>query len=353
MGLPPATGALLVNLGTPDAPRTPQVRRYLREFLSDPHVIDINPIGRWLLVNLIIAPFRSPKSAAAYQKIWTDAGSPLLVNGRALAVQVRERLDGAPVELAMRYGNPSIASALARLRERGCRQVVVLPLYPQYADSTTESSIEKVRAEAARVWDEPRLRFVDPFYDDAAFIRAFAQVGRPVLTELEPDHVLFSFHGLPERHVRKTDATGAHCLARADCCAAIGPANARCYRAQCFATSRALAGMLDLPDDGWTVAFQSRLGRDEWIKPYATETIQALARAGTRRLAVFCPAFVADCLETVEEIGIRADEDFRAAGGEALRLVPSLNAEPAWADAVVAMLAGSGGPTATVPTEAE
>jgi ferrochelatase len=338
MGLSPETGVLLVNLGTPDAPQTPEVRRYLREFLGDPRVIDINPVGRWLLVNLIIAPFRSPKSAEAYQKVWTEDGSPLLVHGKALTSEVQARLKDVPVELAMRYGNPSVRSGLERLRERGCTRVIALPLYPQYADSTTESSIEKIREEAAKAWETPILTFVDPFYDDEAFVRAFATVGKPVLDELQPDHVLFSYHGLPERHVLKTDPTGSHCLASADCCQAIGDANARCYRAQCFATSRALARELGLEPDTWTVAFQSRLGRDEWIKPYTTQTVEALAQAGKKRLAVFCPAFVADCLETIEEIGMRAEEDFRAAGGEALRLVPSLNAEPAWADAVVDLI---------------
>ncbi len=332
------SGVLLVNLGTPEAPTTPAVRRYLREFLSDPRVIDIGPVGRWMLVNLIIAPFRSPKSAEAYAKIWTDAGSPLLVHSKALLERVRARLPEIPVELAMRYGTPSIATGLRELHESGVERVTVLPLYPQYADSTSGSSAQKVKEEAARLWARPLLRTIEPFYEHPAFIEAFAEVGSPVLAPFEPDHVLFSFHGLPERHVRATDPSGRHCLARPDCCDAISPPNRHCYRAHCFATGRALAARLDLGDDAWSVSFQSRLGRQEWIKPYTTQTIEKLAARGVKRLAVFCPAFVADCLETLEEIGLRAAADFEAAGGEQLRLVPSLNAEPAWVDAVVGMI---------------
>jgi ferrochelatase len=330
------TGLLLVNLGTPDAPRAPEVRRYLRQFLSDPRVLDIHPVGRAALLELVILPFRPSKSAHAYQKIWTERGSPLLFHGQDLAAAVAERLGAEwAVELGMRYQRPSLESALERLRARECDRVVVFPLYPQYSAASTGSSVEEVFRLAARRWVTPSLSIVEPFYQDAAFIGAFAAVGAPVLAEARADHVLFSFHGLPERHMIKSDASGEHCLRSANCCDSIQSVNRHCYRAQCFATARALAAKLGLPSEKWSVSFQSRLGRTPWIKPYTDQVLPELVKKGVKRVAVFCPAFVADCLETLEEIGIRAKADFTAAGGEALTLVPSLNATPAWADAVV------------------
>ena len=334
----PRVGVLLINVGTPDAPRPTEVRHYLREFLSDPRVLDINPVGRWLLLEAIILPARPRRSAEAYAKVWGEQGSPLLVHGRALRDAVAERMPEVPVALGMRYGAPSIGTALDELHAAGCDQLVVLPLYPQYASSSTGSSAEAVYREAGERWNTPFLTVVPPFYDDLRFVEAFAQVGQPVLDELRPDHVLMSFHGLPERHMRKSDPTGRHCLESADCCRTIVDANRNCYRAQCFATAQALAARLGLPQSQWSVSFQSRLGRDPWIKPYTDERLVTLAEQGVRRLAVFCPAFVADCLETLEEIGIRAEADFRAAGGERLVLVPSLNDHPAWVDAVVGLL---------------
>jgi protoporphyrin/coproporphyrin ferrochelatase len=332
------TGLLLCNLGTPDAPTPRAVRRYLRQFLSDPHVIDINPVGRWLLLNLIILPLRPRKSAEAYKKIWTEQGSPLLLHGQALAAAVRERLPGWAVELGMRYGQPSIAAAIEKLSMAGAERVVVFPLYPQNADSTTGSTTEEVRRLAGGAWSKDALIDIGAFYDHPVFIDAFAAVGRPVLETERPDHVLMSFHGLPERHLHKADPTGRHCLASAGCCERIGEANRDCYRAQCFATARALAARLGLAADAFSVSFQSRLGRTQWIRPYTDARIAELAAAGKRRLLVFCPAFVADCLETLEEIGIRAKAQFLAGGGERLTLVPSLNASAAWADAVVTMV---------------
>lgn len=336
-------GVLLVNLGTPDAPEAGAVRRYLREFLSDPRVLDINALSRWALLNLIILPLRPKKSAAAYKKVWTQDGSPLLVLSQALADRVAEALPEAKVLLAMRYGSPSIAQGMAAMREAGCDELIVLPLYPQYAASSTASTIDKVYAEAAREWKPPFITIVPPFFDDPRFIAAFAEVGRPVLKAHAPDHVLMSFHGLPQRHMIKSDPTaGQHCLAADDCCATVGPKNRNCYRAQSFATAHALADALSLPQDGYTVSFQSRLGRTPWIKPYTDEVLVQLAQRGVKRLAVFCPAFVADCLETLEEIAIRAKEDFVAAGGEALVLVPSLNDHPSWVAAVAALVRDAG-----------
>ncbi|MCH9684092.1 MAG: ferrochelatase [Deltaproteobacteria bacterium] len=330
-------GLLLVNLGTPDAPRAPEVRRYLRQFLNDPRVIDINPVGRWLLLNLIILPFRPAKSAEAYTKIWGERGSPLLMHGQDLRKAVAERMPTLEVELAMRYGNPDIAAALDRLHDAGCDHIVVLPLYPQYAASSTGSSVELVYREAAQRWNTPFITVVPPFYDDLRFIEAFAQVAQPVLDDLSPDHVLMSFHGLPERHMHKSDPSGAHCLKVDDCCSTIGPHNRNCYRAQCYATAHSLAGRLGIEADAWSVGFQSRLGRTPWIKPYTDEMLPKLVERGVHKLAVMCPAFVADCLETLEEIGMRAEEDFKAAGGKQLVLVPSLNSHPAWVDAVVGL----------------
>jgi ferrochelatase len=339
MTAPSPTGLLLLNLGTPDAPTTGAVRRYLAQFLSDPRVLDINPVGRWVLLHGVILRTRPRASAHAYGKVWDAArGSPLLYHGLDLAEAVRQRLgDGWRVELGMRYGNPSIAAALGRLRAAGVDRVVALPLFPQYASSSTGSALQELFEVASREVNVTPLEIAPPFYDDPGFIDAFAAVGRPVLDELRADHVLFSFHGLPERHVRASDTTGAHCLASPGCCDALVAANRHCYRAQCFATARALATSLGLPADGWTVGFQSRLGRTPWIQPYTDTLLDELPRKGVRRLAVYCPAFVADCLETLEEIGMRAAEQFRAAGGEQLVLVPSLNAAPAWADAVAAM----------------
>jgi len=328
-------GLLLVNLGTPDEPTPPAVRRYLRQFLSDPRVLDIHPVGRAALLNLVILPRRPAQSAEAYRKIWDPArGSPLLYHSQDLCRLVAERLGaGWKVELAMRYGSPSIESALDRLR--AVDSVVVLPLYPQYAASSTGSTLEEIYRLAAARWNAPSLAAVPPFYDQPAFISAFTAVGRPVLERERPDHVLFSFHGLPERHMRKSDESGHHCLSSPRCCDRVSGVNRNCYRAQCYATARALAGDLALEADRWSVSFQSRLGRTPWIRPYTDVVLPELAARGVKRLAVFCPAFVADCLETLEEIGIRARDQFRAAGGDDLFLVPSLNSSPAWVDVVV------------------
>ena len=332
-------GFLLINLGTPDAPESGPVRRYLREFLSDPRVIDINPVGRKLLLEAVILPTRPAKSAAAYRKVWTDQGSPLLVQSRALVEALRAALGPrVPVELGMRYGTPSIASALDALLAARADRIVVAPLYPQYSSAATGSSLEEVFRLAGRLQVVPNLSVLAPFFDHPGFIESFAKQGEPVLAGARPDHVLFSFHGLPERQVMRSDPTGAHCLQSAGCCDRMVDANRDCYRAQCFATARALATRLALPEGGFTVCFQSRLGRTPWVKPYTDLVIPELAARGVRRIAVFCPAFVADCLETLEEIGLRARDQFLALGGESLTLVPSLNASPEWVTTLAALL---------------
>jgi protoporphyrin/coproporphyrin ferrochelatase len=332
-------GVLLMNLGTPDAPETGAVRRYLHEFLSDPRVLDIPPVGRAALLYGAILPFRPRRSAEAYRKIWMPQGSPLLVHGNALRDRLEDSLGpGWAVELGMRYGKPSLGSAIEKLRARGVRELTVVPLYPQYASSSTGSSLERVYRLVGEAWNVEALRVLAPFYDRPAFLDAFADVGRPVLAGARPEHVLFSFHGLPERQVKKSDPTGAHCLARADCCDTRVPANRWCYRMQCFHTARELAQRLGLEVGTWTVTFQSRLGRTPWIKPYTDLVLPELAGKGVKRLAVFCPAFVADCLETLEEIGIRGRDQFLSAGGAALTLVPSLNAHPSWVRGLTRML---------------
>lgn len=335
-------GALLVNLGTPDAPTTPAVRRYLREFLSDPRVIDIAPIARALLLYAVILPFRPKKSAAAYRQVWTERGSPLLFHTQDLAAAVSTRLGPEwHVAMAMRYGNPGLHTALDSLQRAGVDRIVVLPLYPQYASSSTGSSLERLYTLAGAMTVTPPLQIVPDFYEHPGFLDAAAAIARPHLAEFRPDHVLMSFHGLPERQIRATDLGPPgprHCLETPDCCAAIVPANRSCYRAQCFATARLLAQRLELSPDATSVAFQSRLGRTPWIKPWTDEALVALAKRGVRRLAVMCPSFVADCLETLEEIGIRGDQTFRDAGGEALTLIPCVNSDPRWADTVAQML---------------
>ncbi len=307
------TGLLLLNLGTPDAPTTPAVRRYLREFLSDPRVIDLNAVGRALLLHLVILPFRPAKSAHAYRSIWDERrGSPLLFHSQDLATAAAAKLGPTwRVELAMRYGNPSIASALERLA--GVDRIVVLPLFPQYAASSTGTAVARVWELAARAWRVPAIDIIPEFFADDGFLAAWQASAAPALAAARPDHVVMSFHGLPQRHIDRGDP----------------------YREQCEATAKALAARLGVAD--YTLCFQSRLGRTPWIKPYPDKVIDELAASGKKRLAVLCPAFVADCLETLEEIGIRARDQFRAAGGEELVLIPSLNATPAWVDAVCAL----------------
>jgi ferrochelatase len=334
----PRTGLLLLQLGTPDAPRPREVRRYLREFLSDPRVLDIPAPLRKLLLETVILPFRPRASARAYASIWTPEGSPLLVHSRSFQAALAKRLgDGWLVELGMRYGTPAIAAAVERLATADLERIVLFPLFPQYASSSTGSALENALAELGARWNVPEIVSVPAFYDRPGFIEALANVANETLAKAPVDHVLLSYHGLPERHVRKSDPTGLHCLEREDCCDAIVAANRSCYRAQCAATTRSLAGALGLEADAHSMAFQSRLGRDPWIRPYTDLVLPELAARGVRRLAVLCPSFVADCLETVEEIGIRGREQWEQVGGESLTLVPCLNAAPAWVDAAAGL----------------
>ncbi|HWZ16223.1 MAG TPA: ferrochelatase [Mucilaginibacter sp.] len=332
-------GVLLVNLGTPDSPETKDVRRYLNEFLMDPRVIDINPVSRALLVRGIIAPFRSPKSAKLYQKIWSDeTGSPLLHYSKLQHQLLQQRLgDGYQVELAMRYQNPSIESALNRLKAALVDSIQVIPLFPQYASASTGSVYDKVMELLADWPTKPGVSFINSFYDNELMIETFANNARKYQPETY-DHILFSFHGLPQRQLIKSDHTHNHCLKTSDCCAVLTDANKFCYSAQSHHTARLIAEKLNIPKEKYTICFQSRLGSDPWVQPYTTEIVAKLANEGKKRLLVFCPAFVADCLETVYEVTEEYGGEFKALGGEHVQLVESLNDSPTWIDALEQMV---------------
>lgn len=339
MSLPQSKkGILLLNLGTPDSPSIPDVRKYLREFLMDGYVIDINPIFRFLLVHGIILRTRPAKSSEAYKKIWTDRASPLLYFSQDLAKLIQEQFSDTVVELAMRYGNPSIESTLTKFKKNNVTSILAVPLYPQYALASTESSIQQIKLVAEKICPDIKINFYPAFYENPSYIEALSAIGATKLKEFRADYFLMSFHGVPERHVKKTDLTKSHCLSSPNCCDKMTSANANCYRAQSYATARALAAKLNLPNEKWSVAFQSRLGVTPWISPYTDVVLKELAEKGVKRLAVYCPSFVADCLETLEEIRIRAREDFINFGGEDLMLVPSLNSEPEWVNALTEML---------------
>jgi ferrochelatase len=333
-------GLLLLNLGTPDSVQTPDVRKYLAEFLMDPFVIDIPFLFRFLLIYGIILPSRPKKSAEAYEKIWNERGSPLRFHLEDLKQKVDKNLAAQQIQVrsAMRYGSPSLREALEQFKQDQVEEVVVFPLYPQYSLAATESSIQKVKSEAHLCGFSGRLKFVPPFFSDSGFIEAFGKEGDQALQDFKYDHILFSFHGLPERHCRKTDRSGSHCFSSPDCCAQVSDVNRDCYRAQCFATAHAIARELGMgtQDFGkrYSVSFQSRLGRTPWIRPYTDLIFSDLVKQGVKKLAVMCPSFVADCLETLEEIQIRGRDSFLAVGGEDLRLVPSLNSSDKWAEAV-------------------
>lgn len=330
------TGVLLVNTGSPDSPDVADVRHYLGQFLMDGRVLDMPWPLRKLIVGGFILPSRPTRSAEAYRAIWWPEGSPQVV----LSGRLVERLQAAmalPVALAMRYGNPSIESGLAGLLERGVNDVLVVPLFPHYAMSTTGSVVEETQAVLARLAPRLRLRVLPPFYDDPRYIGALAAGAAPYLAQ-GYDHLLFSYHGLPERHLRKTDPTGAHCLRVAACCAVASPAHATCYRHQVLATTDLFVAAAGVSVDSYSVAFQSRLGRDAWLQPATTGELVRLAQAGVRRLLVLCPAFVVDCLETLEEIGQAGREAFLAAGGQSLTLIPALNDQPEWVRALAQLV---------------
>lgn len=329
-------GALLVNLGSPDSTAVSDVRKYLRQFLMDGRVLDAPLPIRFFVVHGLILPRRPRKSAEAYKQIWLKEGSPLVVTSRNVRSQLQARVE-LPVELAMRYQNPSIEEALARLDQKGIGEVLVVPLFPHYAMSSYESAVERVKTVASDLHPQMKLSIVPPYYDAPDYINALVASAKEDLGG-DYDHLLFSFHGIPERHLRKSDTTGCHCLQVENCCAMESPAHATCYRAQCFKTVAAFVEKAGVSKDRYSIAFQSRLGRDPWLTPYTDFEIPRLAQEGIRKLLVICPAFVSDCLETLEEIGLRGREDFLQAGGGDLKLIPCLNEHPLWLDALENMI---------------
>jgi protoporphyrin/coproporphyrin ferrochelatase len=337
------TGVLLINLGTPDSPKTSDVRKYLTQFLNDPRVIDIHPVSRFILVNGVIVPFRSSKSAKLYEKIWTKEGSPLLVNSVKQKELLQKSLgDGYVVELGMRYQQPSLEFALNKLREARVEKIIMIPLYPQYASSSTGSSVE----EAIRViqkWEvTPSYEVISKFYDNPDFIAACVEVAKKYKTNSDTwdnyDHIIFSYHGLPERHIMKGSAHyGGDTCKLSGCCDKITKNNQYCYRANCFETTRQLVKELNIPEGKYETTFQSRLN-DKWIKPYSDKVVEQKAKEGKKKLLIFSPAFVADCLETIYEIGTEYDELFKKHGGEKVTLVESLNDHPKWIEALKNMV---------------
>ncbi len=330
-------GVLLVNLGTPDEPTRGAVYRYLKQFLLDRRVIDISWLGRNLLVRGIIAPFRSGKSAKLYQILWTPEGSPLKVYGERLTEGVRDILgEDYIVELGMRYQKPSIESALNRLLEQQVTEVIVIPLFPQYASATTGSVHDEVMRILRKKETIPNIKLVNSYYNYQPMVDIFADNARKF--DLDSyDHILFSYHGLPQRQLLKADNCN-HCLQSADCCQTISTANQFCYSAQCYGTTQAIAKALDLKPEQYTTTFQSRLGNAVWIQPYTSDVLEEKAKAGAKKLLVFSPAFVADCLETIVEIGTEYQEEFEEMGGEKVDLVPSLNDDPRWIKAVAELV---------------
>ncbi len=345
------TGYLLVNLGTPASTGVADVRAYLGEFLTDPYVIDLPTPLRQILIRAFILPFRPRRSAEAYAKIWDAAGpqtgSPLLHFSQALHEALAGRLGGTPCELAMRYGAPGIDEAVDRLLAQGVRRLKLLTLYPQHADSTRQTTIEAV---ARRLPETVALDVVPPFFDDPDYLAVQADVIHRHLP-VRWDHLLLSYHGLPEAHLRRADPTGSHCLASEQCCETPSVAHATCYRHQVRVTSARLAAVLGLTDAQWSVSYQSRLGRLPWLAPYTDQVLGSLPEQGVRHLAVACPAFVADNLETLEEIGMAGRDTFMAAGGESFTLIPCLNAEPDWVSVLYGWLTGAGPQTSAALSE--
>ncbi len=328
-------GILLVNLGTPDSPSVSDVRKYLDEFLMDGRVIDVNPVVRATLVKGVIVPFRGPKSAKTYKEIWSDTnGSPLMYYSKIQADLLQKKLgDDYQVELAMRYQSPSIASALAKLKNAQVNSIKVIPLFPHYASASSGSVLDKVM-ELVKNWPTiPNMSFINSFHNHEGMINTFAANGKKYNPETY-DHILFSFHGLPQRQLKKSDHSGVHCLKSANCCQTLTENNKFCYSAQCHDTARLIAEKLNLPKEKYTICFQSRLGRDPWVQPYTSEVIKDLAKKGIKRLLVFCPAFVSDCLETVYEVTVEYGDEFKEMGGEHVQLVESLNDNPMWINAL-------------------
>lgn len=327
-----------MNLGSPDSTEVKDVRKYLDEFLMDGRVIDTPLLWRALLVKGIIVPFRAPKSAVAYRSIWTKEGSPLIVISKQLQEALQQQVE-EPVALAMRYGAPAPWTAFDELLEQqpDLEEVVLVPLYPHYAMSSYETAVEYAKTIHRKKKYSFKLTVVPPFYDDPAYLEALVDSIKPYLDK-EYDKIVFSYHGIPERHVQKSDVTGQHCLKTDDCCSVDSEAHKTCYRHQCIVTTNKVAQALNIPASKYTFSFQSRLGRDEWLKPYTAVRLTEWPKEGVKKLLVLCPAFVSDCLETLEEMGEEGREIFLHAGGEEFTLLPCLNVHPMWVKALRGLL---------------
>jgi ferrochelatase len=332
------TAVLLANLGSPDSYEVPDVRNYLREFLMDERVIDIANPWRSMLVKGLIVPFRAPRSAAKYKTIWTDNGSPLIHISRQVQFKLQETLQ-LPVELCMRYANPTPTAALDRLAQLhpDLAEVILVPLYPHYAMSSYETAVEHVKIAHIQGNYSFQLKIVPVFYNDEKYIQSLANSIKPYLKN-SFDHILFSYHGIPERHVKKADVTNTHCLMSSDCCHVASEAHRTCYRHQVNETTQLTAQVLDLSKDMYSVSFQSRLGADAWLKPFTVEQLVEFPKHGIKSLLIVCPAFVSDCLETLEEIEIEGREIFLQSGGERFELIPCLNDRTDWIEALASLV---------------
>jgi len=322
-------GVLLINLGSPDSPEPKDVKVYLEEFLMDERVIDLPQWARTLLVKGIILNTRPKKSAKAYGKIWWEEGSPLIVLTERLQKQVQKKV-AVPVTIAMRYGNPSLYEGLKNLGDQGVDEILLVPLYPQFAMATTETIL--VLAEQLKNQHFPHLDFtiLPAFYKHPDYVRVLSNSIQESLQGVEWEHLIFSYHGVPERHIRKSDITKSHCKIDGQCCQTSSPAHQFCYRHQCYQTTQEVAKILELKPDQYTTTFQSRLGLDPWLQPYTDKTVANKAKAGVKKMAIVTPAFVSDCLETLEEIGMEAVEDFEEKGGEHLHVIPCINDRSDW-----------------------
>ena len=329
------TGVLLINLGTPSNCDPKSVYAYLKQFLNDPRVIDLPKLVRTILVNGIIIPFRYKQSAHAYRQIWTDKGSPLLTNSQALVHAVSKELDTTmQVELGMRYGNPSIESAIEKLK--GCQKIIAIPLFPQYSSAATGSAVEELLRILGSQWNIPEIIVNRDFFNNPDFIHAYASIIKTHLNDTKIDRLIFSYHGLPERHIEKSACKSV--CSRESACPKLSQHNTYCYRAQCYETSRLIAHELNLNAKDYVVSFQSRLGRTPWIKPYTDLILKELRDQGAANIAIVCPSFVSDCLETLEEINIRARADWRALGGSEFIFIPCLNHDPMWVKGLVKII---------------
>lgn len=326
---------LLLNLGTPDSPKVSDVRRYLTQFLNDPRVIDLPYLLRKILVNGLIVPFRSFSSSKIYKKVWTDEGSPLKIHTELLTQKLgKAMLDKADVRYAMRYQNPSIESVLDEALLKNYKRIIVFPLFPQYASSSTGSALEEVYRVISKWWVIPDVQSISQYFEEESYLNAMANIGKQ-FTFSDYDHIIMSYHGLPERHVDKVYKTGL-CSDR-DCKHEYNAENKFCYKAACYQTSRLLSAKLGLNENDYTVSFQSRLDK-KWLRPFSDELVRDLAKQGKKKLLVFSPAFTADCLETIYEIGEEYQEIFEEHGGEKIQLVPALNSGDEWVESIKSII---------------